>query len=100
MSGNVCRIGDKVSCGDQAAEGSGNVHAGGMPVTHEGKKKTTGHGCNPPTVFAGPFAKTVFVNNKPVALKGKTKIVPHSCVRVVGHDGVVSTGAATVYIEA
>lgn len=99
MSGNVVRIGDKVSCGDNAAQGSGNVYANGMPVTHEGRRQTTGHGCFPPTVFVGPWTSTVFVNNQVVALKDKTKIQPHRCGKAV-HDGVAITGAATVYFEA
>lgn len=99
MSGNVVRIGDRVSCGDNSAQGSGNVYANGMPITHEGRKTTTGHGCFQPTVFLGPWTKTVFVNSKPVALKGKTKIQPHRCGRSV-HDGVATTGADTVYFEA
>lgn len=99
MSGNVVRIGDKVSCGDNAAEGSNNVFAGGMPISHKGKKKTTGHGCNPPTVFIGPWTKTVFVNNQPVVLKDITQIQPHSCKRVSGHQGVPIKAAKTVYFE-
>ena len=99
MAGNVVRIGDTVSCGDNSAEGSGNVYANGMPITHESKKTTTGHGCFPPTVFIGPWTSTVFVNNAPVALKDKTKIEPHRCKKKK-HDGVAITGAATVYFEA
>lgn len=98
MSGNVVRIGDRVSCGDNAAQGSGNVYANGMPITHQGRKMTSGHGCFPPTVFLGPWTSTVFVNNRPVALKGKTKIAPHRCGRSA-HDGQVVTGASTVYFE-
>jgi uncharacterized Zn-binding protein involved in type VI secretion len=98
MPGNVVRIGDKVSCGDNAAQGSADVYANGMPITHEGRRETTGHGCFPPTVFIGPWTSTVFVNNQPVALKGKTKIKPHTCRRST-HDGVASTGADTVYFE-
>ena len=99
MSGNVVRIGDSVSCGDNSAQGSGNVFANGMPVTHEGRKQTTGHGCFAPTVFIGPWSKTVFVNNKTVAIKGKTKIQVHTCKKSK-HDGVATSGAGTVYIEA
>lgn len=98
MSGNVVRIGDDVSCGDHASMGSSNVFANGMPITHEGKKRTTGHGCWPSTVFIGPWSNTVFVNNEPVALKGKTKIARHCCGSRC-HDGVASSGASTVYIE-
>lgn len=97
--GNVVRIADSVSCGDHSAEGSADVFACGMPITHEGKKKTTGHGCFPPTVFVGPWTSTVFVNNKPVALKDVTKIKPHRCGKKA-HDGVASTGAGTVSFEA
>lgn len=96
---NVVRIGDSVSCGDHSAAGSGNVHANGLPITHEGQKTTTGHGCFPPTEFAGPWSSTVFVNNKPVALKGKTKIKPHRCGKSV-HDGVANSGSPDVWIEA
>jgi hypothetical protein len=99
MAGNVVRLGDSVTCGDHAAEGSDNVFANGMPITHQGKKTTTGHGCFPPTVFVGPWTSTVFVNNQVVALKDKTKIVPHRCGKS-SHDGVASTGGETVYFEA
>jgi uncharacterized Zn-binding protein involved in type VI secretion len=98
VSGNVVRIGDIVSCGDHSATGSGNVFANGLPITHAGKKKTTGHGCFPPTVFVGPWTSTVFVNNQPVALKDKTKIQPHKCKKK-RHNGVAKTGGATVYFE-
>jgi hypothetical protein len=97
--GNVVRIGDKVSCGDNAADGSSNVFMGGMPVSTSGRKTTTGHGCFPPTVFVGPFSTTVFVNNQTVVLKGKTKIAPHRCGKSV-HGGVAASGADTVSIEA
>jgi hypothetical protein len=69
-----------------------------MPITHEGKPSTTGHGCWPPTVFIGPWTGTVFVNNEKVALKGKTKIERHRCGRN-RHDGTADSGAATVYFE-
>ena len=96
--GNVVCIGDNVNCGDHAAQGSDNVYAGGMPITHQGKPSTTGHGCFPPTVFTSGWSSTVFVNNQPVALKGKTKIIPHNCGHS-SHPGTASTGAATVSIE-
>jgi uncharacterized Zn-binding protein involved in type VI secretion len=96
--GNVVRIGDSVSCGDHAAEGSSNVFANGMPVTTEGKKSTTGHGCFPPTVFIGPWTSTVFVNGNAVALNGSTKIKEHQCGKQ-HHDGVASSGASTVSFE-
>lgn len=99
MSGNVVRIGDSVTCGDHSAEGSSTVFANGMPITHQGKRRTTGHGCFPPTVFNGPWTQTVFVNNQPVALRGVTAIVPHRCKKRT-HGGVASTGGATVYFEA
>lgn len=97
--GNIVRVGDKVSCGDNAADGSPTVFAGGMPIATAGKKTTTGHGCFHPTVFVGPFSKTVFVNNQPVVIKGKTKIAPHRCGKSV-HDGIAATAASTVSIEA
>lgn len=98
MSGNVVRIGDKVTCGDNAAEGSANVFAEGMPISHQGKKKTTGHQGWPPTIFIGPFSSTVFVNSQPVVLKDKTKIQKHK-KRRSAHDGVASSAAETVFIE-
>jgi len=98
MSGNVVRIGDNVSCGDHAAVGSADVFAGGQPISTQKDRETTGHGCFPPTVFIGPWSNTVFVNNSPVVLKGKTKIRRHCCGDRC-HDGVASTGAATVSIE-
>lgn len=97
--GNVVRVGDSVSCGDHSAEGSGNVYAGAMNITHAGNKSTTGHGCFPGTVFVGPWTSTVFVNNNPVALKGKTKIATHCCGNSC-HDGVATTAAGTVSFEA
>jgi uncharacterized Zn-binding protein involved in type VI secretion len=96
--GNVVRIGDRVDCGDVSAQGSSNVFANGMPIVHQGKKTTTGHGCFPPTVFIGPWTSTVFVNSNAVAIKGKTKIQPHRCGRSE-HDGKVVSGAATVSFE-
>jgi len=96
--GNVVRIGDGVSCGDHSADGSANVFANGMPITHQCHKTTTGHGCFPPTVFVGPWTSTVFINNQAVALKGKTKIAPHRCGKSV-HDGIAVTGANTVSFE-
>lgn len=95
---NTVRIGDSVSCGDHSAAGSGNVFANNMPITHAGQKTTTGHGCFPPTVFVGPWSSTVFVNDQPVALKGKTKIKPHRCGKKT-HDGVASSASPDVNIE-
>lgn len=96
--GNVVRIGDSVSCGDHAAMGSANVLMGGMPTTTAATPATTGHGCFPPTVFIGPWSTTVFVNNSPVALKGKTAIATHCC-GIPCHNGIAVTGAGTVSIE-
>ena len=95
---NTVRIGDSVSCGDHAAEGSGNVFANGLPITHAGKKTTTGHGCFPATVFAGPWSTTVYVNNQLVALKGKTAITPHRC-GTTSHNGIASSASPNVHIE-
>ena len=97
--GNVVRISDSVSCGDHVAQGSSNVFANGMPISTEGRKKTTGHGCFPPTVLIGGWSSTVFVNDQKVALKGVTKIKPHRCGKK-SHDGVVTSAAATVSSEA
>lgn len=99
MAGGVVRVGDLVSCGDHAAEGSSNVFMDGMPVVHQGKKATTGHGCFPPTVFAGPWSSTVFVNGFPVAIKNVTRIVPHRCGKQT-HGGVAVTSAATCFSDA
>lgn len=96
--GNVVRLGDKVSCGDTAAQGSGTVFANGMPITTQGRKATLGHGGFPPSTLIGPWSSTVFVNNQAVALKGKTKIAPHRRKKSA-HDGIASTGASTVSIE-
>ena len=96
--GNVVRIGDSVSCGDHSAAGSGNVFSNGMPITHAGARNTTGHGCYPPTVFVGGWSSTVFVNNQPVALLGKTAIQPHRCGKH-SHGGVAATASPDVSIE-
>lgn len=96
--GNVVRIGDNVSCGDHSAAGSSNVFANNIPVTRNQAHQTTGHACWPPTVFIGPWSKTVFVNNQPVALKGVTKIKPHCCGKSC-HDGVASSSSPDVGIE-
>lgn len=74
------------------------MFANGMPITHEGKKTTTGHGCFHPTVLISGWSSKVFVNNQKVALKGKTKIQPHRCGKSV-HDGVMISAAATVSFE-
>lgn len=94
----VVRLGDSVSCGDHSAEGSINVFANWLPITHEAKKRTTGHGCFHPTVFAGGWSSTVFINNSLVALKGITNIVPHRCGKS-HHGGVASTGSPDVFVE-
>jgi uncharacterized Zn-binding protein involved in type VI secretion len=97
MAGAV-RIGDKVSCGDKVAQGSSDVFANNIGIAHEGAKKTTGHPKKfAPTVFKGPFSSTVFVNNNPVVLNGKTEIVPHSNK---DHKGAkASSGSKNVEIE-
>jgi hypothetical protein len=69
-----------------------------MPVATTNKNKTTGHGCFPPTVLIGSWSTTVFANNNPIAIMGKTKIAPHRCGKNI-HDGVVVTGADSVSIE-
>ena len=96
--GNVVRIGDSVSCGDHSAEGSSNVFANGIPITHQGKPKTTGHSCFPPSVFIGPWTTTVFVNNQLVALNGVSKIKVHCCKGC--HDGIASTSSENVGFNA
>lgn len=97
--GGVVRVGDLVSCGDHAAEGSSDVFMGGMPVVTQAKNLTTGHGCFPPTRFSGPFSSTVFVNGSPVAIKNVTRIVPHRCGKST-HDGVAITSAQSVFADA
>lgn len=99
MAGNTVRIGDSISCGDHSAAGSNNVFANGLPITHQGQKTTTGHGCFPPTVFSGGWSSTVFVNNQVVALLGVTAIVPHRCGKST-HGGVASSASPDVYVEA
>jgi hypothetical protein len=96
--GNVVRIGDGVSCGDFSAQGSDNVFANGMPITHMGQRMTTGHYCFPPSVFISNFSNTVFVNKQPVALKNKTRIMLHICGKR-WHDGVAIQGSPDVSIE-
>lgn len=98
MSGNVVRIGDAVSCGDHAGNGSPTVFADGMPISHEGNKNTIGHGCFPPTIFIGPWSTTVYVQGNGVTLKDVTRIRPHRCGKKT-HDGVAIEGAPSVYIE-
>lgn len=95
--GNVVRVGDTVSCGDHAAEGSANVFANGMPIAHKGKHTTTGHGCFPPSVFISGLSNTVFVNNSPVVLKGAS-IQPHRCGKAV-HSGDAVVSSPDVSIE-
>ena len=96
--GNVVRVADNISCGDHVAQGSDNVFANNMPISNEGKKKTTGHGKYAPTEFMGPYSKTVFVNNKPVVLKGITKIIPHD-KKKEHKDSKASSGSPNVSIE-
>lgn len=97
--GNVVRIGDNVSCGDHSAKGSSDVFANGIGITHQGANKTTGHPPKyAPTVFLGPWTTSVFVNNQPVAIKGKTEIVPHD--KKSQHiKAKASTGSSDVSFE-
>lgn len=96
----VGRLGDKISCGSIVAEGSGNVFANGMPVSHAGKRKATEHADWVPTALIGPWAKTVFVNGQPVALSGITKIKPHKKKNnKKKHEGVLAGGSQTVVAE-
>lgn len=97
--GNVVRIGDSISCGDHAGGGSSNVFINGMPVTTQSTAQTTGHGCYPPTVFVGEWSKTVFANGSSIAIKNKTRILPHRCGKN-WHDGVATTGSNDVSVEA
>jgi uncharacterized Zn-binding protein involved in type VI secretion len=99
MSGNVVRIGDSVSCGDHAAQGSSNVFCNGLPITTQSTPGTTGHGCFGPSVFVGGWSSTVFVNNSVVALLGITSIAPHACGPVV-HSGTASSGSPDVSFDA
>ena len=94
----VVRVGDSVSCGDHAGQGSSDVFMGGMPVVTKSTPSTTGHGCFPPSRFIGPYSKSVFVNGSPIALKGKTKIAVHSCGKN-HHDGIAMTGSGSVLVE-
>lgn len=96
--GNIVRIGDSVSCGDHSAAGSANVFSNGMPITNQGANATTGHGCFPPTVFIDGWSTTVFVNNNPVVLQGRTRIATHCCGNSC-HDGVASSASPDVSIE-
>jgi hypothetical protein len=97
--GNVVRIGDSVSCGDHAAQGSSDVFCNGLPITTQSTPSTTGHGCFPPSVFVGGWTSTVYVNNSLVALVGTTAIAPHRCGKAV-HGGVASSSSPDVSFDA
>jgi len=93
----IGRIGDPVTCGDTVAEGSGNVFAGGMPVTRVNSDLTAGHSCYPPTTFSAG-STTVLCNNLYIVIVG-SPIVPHSCPNSSPHGGTLATGMPTVLVE-
>jgi uncharacterized Zn-binding protein involved in type VI secretion len=91
MAGNVARIGDPISCGDYVATASSDVFINGMPVAGgapDDLPQTTGHDCYPPTYFAVSKEVTVFVNGRPAAIRGKTRIRIHFC-GLSWHDGII-----------
>lgn len=95
---NAARIGDPLDCGDNIAQGSGNVFINNKPAVRVGDA-TMGHGCWPPTAIAAG-AGTVFINNIP-AVKVGDPIVPHTCVAppFPTHGGAVAAGSGDVFIE-
>lgn len=93
----IGRIGDPTTDGDTVAQGSGNVFAGGMPVTRVNPDFTAGHSCYPPTTFSAG-STTVFCNNLSIVVVG-SPIVPHSCPSSSPHGGSLAAGMPTVLVE-
>ena len=90
----VCRIGDPIDCGDVEANGSGNVHANGIPITRINVDNTAGHCFNPTPIASG--SPNVFINNIPVARVGDP-IVTHCCPGVGCHGGAIANGSPDVF---
>ncbi len=91
----VARIGDAISCGDNIAEGSGDVFSNGIPVTRVGPDSTAGHCFLPTKIAAG--SSTVFINGSPVARTGDP-IVAHTCPPPpVTHGGSIGVGSPDVF---
>ena len=93
----ILRVGDSVSCGDHAAQGSPTVFANGMPIVTQSTGQTTGHGCFPPSQFISGMSTTVFANNSPCGMMG-AMITPHSCGNNV-HAGTASVVSQDVFAE-
>ena len=92
----ITRIGDPISCGDNMAEGSGNVFSNGIPVSRIGVDLTAGHCFSPVPVVSG--SPNVFVNN--IAVDRVTDpIEPHCCGPVCHDDGKVSVGSPNVFVN-
>ncbi len=95
MPSKVVRQGDPISCGDRVATGSKDVFVNNKPMVRR-RDRTTGHGW--PSVLLIPvFSSTVFCNNKPIALVGKTRIPTHCKSKSGCHSGVVSDGSPDVF---
>lgn len=103
--GNVVRIGDKLTCGSAAAAGSGTVMANGKPISTQTYNATTGHECNPPSYFVGPWTKTVFIEGTLVTTNGNKYAGPtaqelHLCSALRrGHKGVASAASPDVSFD-
>jgi hypothetical protein len=103
--GNVVRLGDRLDCGSKAAQGSPTVFVNGKPVSTQTYKATTGHECNPPSFFVGPFTVSVFVENAPVTTNGAkgppTSQEKHKCTALyIGHQGHAAQASPNVSFDA
>lgn len=94
MSKPAIRIGDNVSCGDNSAEGSGNVFVNGIPLSRM-NDQTAGHGGFPPTDFNDGSA-VVFTNNKPTVYVSTT--INIHCDDDSCHGGEAAVGSPDVFI--
>lgn len=68
-----------------------------MPALSYLGVKDTGHGCYPPRANVGPSASNVYVNGIAVHIVGDT--YPTHCCGVTCHDGTLSSGSSTVYVN-
>lgn len=94
MSKPAARVADPISCGDNIAQGSGDVMVNGLPAARQ-HDMTAGHGCYPPTTLKDGSG-VVFVNNRPFSYQS-IEIVEHCCDDDC-HDGAVSVASPDVFV--
>jgi hypothetical protein len=72
-----------------------------MPLAAIATTFSTGHGCFPARLPAGPFAKKTTIQGLPIPLALHTIYITHSCGLIIhaGLSRLVSLGSKKVFIE-